>query len=169
MNNKIRMISKSLKWSVIFFSGLALAYLLYSYFVEGRFNFGSDSPMFIALWHHGEANKTILMTSTIPAFILWMIFVYWLYRIFNNFERGEYFTEQNMLCYIWLVWIHAAMFISKLLVTVWLIYYHERFFDDTDATINLELGQLFTLLLLVSIVHILKAAHAIELENKEFI
>lgn len=169
MNNKIRLISQSLKWSVLFLSILTLAYLLFSYFVYGDFNFQSDDPIFIELWGNNNANRAILIASTLPSFALWMISIYWLFKIFSHFERGDYFSQKSMASYIWLVWIHVSIFVNNLLFSIWLTYYHSQFYGKTEAHINVSLSQLFTLFFLVSIVHILRAARDVEQENKEFI
>jgi hypothetical protein len=169
MNKNIRLISKILKWSIVIVSAVALAYLLYSYFVLGQFNFSSDSPLFEQLWQHAGASKTWLMLSTAPGGLLWFILVYWLFRLFSHFEKGEYFSLESMSCYLWLVWTHVALFTSKILFSLWLAYYHKQFFERDEFALGIDIGQLFTLLFMICIVHILKTAREFELENKEFI
>ena len=169
MHNKIRIISRSLKWSVVGLSLLALGYLIIAYLVQGSFNFNSDSPLFTELWQHEQANQHWLMLSRLPALVLWSLIVFWSFRLFSYFELGEYFSDRSVRCYIWLVWIQAALFIQYIIVELALGYYHAHFFDDTVMALNLDLSRFFTLILMISIVHILKVARQVELENKEFV
>ena len=169
MNNKIRVVSRCLKWSVVGLSLLALGYILLAYVLQGRFNFNSDSPLFIELWQHEQANKNLLMLTSLPAFVFWSLIVFWSYRLFSYFEIEEYFSDRSVRCYIWLVWIQVALFAQNIIVELVLAYYHAHFFDDTVMALNLELSRFFTLVLMISIVHILKVARQVELENKEFV
>ncbi|MCH2058262.1 MAG: hypothetical protein MK214_16955 [Thalassotalea sp.] len=169
MNNKIRIVSCCLKWSVVGLSLLTLGYLLIAYLVQGTFNFNSDSPLFIDLWQHQQANKGLLMLMSLPALILWTLIVFWSYRLFSYFELEEYFSDRSVRCYIWLVWIQVALFAQNIIVEFGLGYYHAHFFEDTAMSISLDLSRFFSLLLMISIVHILKVARQVELENKEFV
>ncbi len=169
MNNKIRMISCGLKWSVVGMSLLAFGYILIAYAVQGVFNFNSDSPLFTELWQLEQASKGLLMLTRLPAFILWFLIVFWSYRLFSYFEQAEYFSDRSVRCYVWLVWIQAALLVQNILVQLALAYYHAHFFDDTVMALNLDLSRFFTLILMISIVHILKMARQVELENKEFV
>lgn len=169
MNNKIRLVSRSLKWLVVLLSLTAFGYLLLSYFVAGKFNFNSDSQLFVELWQQPQADKNLLMLMSAPAFILWGLIVFWAYRLFSCFEQAEYFSAHSVNCYVWLVWLHVALFVQDLLREFVLAYYHAQFFEETIMELGLDLGRLITLSLLISIVHILKHARQVELENKEFV
>lgn len=169
MNNKIRIVSRCLKWSVVGLSLLALGYILIAYVVQGRFNFNSDSPLFIELWQHQQASKSLLILMSLPALLLWSLIVFWSYRLFSYFELEEYFSDRSVRCYIWLIWIQVALFAQNIIVELALGYYHAHFFEDTTMSISLDLSRLFSLLLMISIVHILKVARQVELENKEFV
>lgn len=169
MNNKIRIVSRCLKWSVVGLSLLALGYILIAYVVQGRFNFNSDSALFIDLWQHQQANQSLLMLMSLPALLLWSLIVFWSYRLFSYFELGEYFSDRSVRCYIWLIWIQVTLFAQKIIFELALGYYHAHFFEDTATSIDLDLSRLFSLLLMISIVHILKVARQVERENKEFV
>ena len=169
MNERIRLVSTLLKWMVILVSVSVVVYLLYSYVVDGDFNFNSDTTLFMDLWDTEDASRSMLMLSTLPCFLLWAVLNFWLYRLFTNFERGDYFSATSMRCYLWLVWTYAIIFLWQFAYLFILAYYHRMFFDDTEFAISLDLSEMFTLFILVSVVHILKAAKQIEEENKEFI
>lgn len=165
----IRLICKTLRWFVVGVSVLAAVYVIGSYIDSGVYNFGSDSTAFKQLWDHPKGSQWILVLLTSPGLFLWMAMVYWLLKLLGHFEKGEYFSEQSIHCFLWLVWINGIKFLAQMVTTLALAYYHSRFYDDTSVSLSVDLGELFTLTFMIVIVHILKAARQIELENKEFI
>jgi len=169
LNNRLQLVCKVMRWSILVISLVALGYLLWSFFVEGEYNYNSGSVAFQHLWYSSEANKLLLFLITVPGLLLWAVLVFWSFRLFGYFERGEYFSPQSIRCYLWLVWINVAQFVVSLASDVAEGVYYKSLVADSVMRINLDLGEIYSLFFLVVVVHILKAASRMEQENKEFI
>ncbi|MGI9278027.1 MAG: DUF2975 domain-containing protein [Endozoicomonas sp.] len=167
--NKIKVISKAIRWLILSLSAVAVAYLLWSFFYQGTYNFNSDSTQFQQLWYESEANKGALFLYTAPGLILWAVLVYWACRLLSSFEQGNYFSQESIRCYLWLVWVQVAMFVGHILFTLGISFYHRQLFEDSVTMLSLDLTEIFILFFMVVVLHVLKAARQIEQENKEFI
>ncbi len=91
--------------------------------------------------------------------------VYWLQRLFSEYQQGHFFTNASMRCIVWLVWLKAAAFIYGIFWPLLLI----AVAPIQDVGLTIEAGTLVELLVLLLIVHLLKAAQQINDENKAFV
>ncbi|MCT7944331.1 hypothetical protein Q4Q57_12605 [Shewanella sp. SP2S2-6] len=74
-----------------------------------------------------------------------------------------------MKCYLWLVWLKVAALVFEMLQTLGIGYYHQSFFEDGRIELVLDFGNITTILLMLLIVYLLKAARDYEAENQEFV
>lgn len=110
----------------------------------------------------------LMLAGVAPAIILLALGIYWLQRLFGEYHQGHFFTDGTMRCYVWLVWLKLAAFISGILIPVVLASLSSAV-ESTDLDITIDAGTLVELLVLLLIVHLLKAAQQINDENKAFV
>jgi hypothetical protein len=61
---------------------------------------------FIALWHSQGSDRPTLIAIMAPVACLLILSLYWLQRLFGEYQAGRFFTDSNMRCYTWLVWLN---------------------------------------------------------------
>lgn len=151
-------------------------FLGYSYIDSDELRLGGDH-LFHALWGHEGANRGILFAIQLPLLLALVLGVFWMQKLLSYFQQGQFFSSQTMRCYLWLIWIKIASFIYKFLQPLITQHYHSVL--EQQQALNLlghfplELAFSFdsitTLLLMLVIAYLLKAAKDIEAENKAFI
>jgi hypothetical protein len=118
-----------------------------------------------ALRQGGLVSPALLLALATPFGIFLALGVYWLQRLFSEYQQGHFFTDASMRCYVWLVWLKAAAFIYGI---VWPLLL-TAVAPTQDIGITIEAGTLVELVVLLIIVHLLKAAQQINDENKAFV
>lgn len=161
-------ISGFFRKTVILAAFAMLLFLSYEYIINGELRRAS-SLYFYQLWENTEANKTILLGLQLPRLITLFIGLYWLQRLLSYFQLGHFFGSDAMNCYLWLIWLKVIDMILKVFQELATSIYHSQYFDDTRISIDLDIGNITTILIMFLIVYLLKAAREIEAENKEFI
>lgn len=126
-----------------------------------------DGP-FGELWHSGTGSRTTLIAIVAPVAIMLVLGVYWLQRLFGEYQAGHFFTDSSMRCYIWLVWLKAANFLYG---AIWpfLLEKLSTHPGSVDPSISINAGSFVELIVLIVIVHLLKEAQQLSDENKAFI
>ncbi|WP_232775167.1 MULTISPECIES: DUF2975 domain-containing protein [unclassified Shewanella] len=165
---KLMQISGFFRIAVIFGAVSILIYLGYGYFIQGDIRF-STSMLFTELWWDERASRQVLLAIQAPLFIMFLVGVYWLQKLLGFYHQGHFFGHNAMRCYLWLIWIKLADFALEIVQHLLTGYYHKSFFDKTHIELPLDFGNITTILLMLIIVYLLKAAREIEAENKEFI
>jgi len=126
---------------------------------DGRFN---------ELWNSGTSNHLMLIVVMAPIAITLVLGVYWLQRLFGEYQAGRFFTDNSMRCYVWLVWLK---FVNFLYGAIWplLLVGLSTTGDTVDLPVSLDAGTLVELIVLLLIVHLLKEAQQLNDENKAFV
>ena len=116
----------------------------------------------------GAIGTGLMLALVAPTVLLLGLGVYWLQRLFSEYQQGQFFTDGSMRCYVWLVWLKAASFVYGVIWPLLLAG-----LSPTGATagvaINIEAGTLVELTVLLLIVHVLRAAQQLHDENKAFV
>jgi hypothetical protein len=102
---------------------------------------------FFELWNNGQSGRLTLAVIMLPLAVTLILGVYWLQRLFGEYQQGHFFSEGSMRCYVWLVWLKAFSFVYAL---IWPLL-------------------LAVLLVLLLIVNLLKEAQQLNEENKGFV
>jgi len=121
---------------------------------------------FLELWHGGSASRMTLGAIMFPVALTLLVGLYWLQRLFGEYQQGHFFTDDSMRCYVWLVWLKAFSFVYLLVLPVLLSLAAA---NPESPSIRIDAGSLVELLLLLLIVNLLKAAQQINEENKGFV
>lgn len=121
-----------------------------------------------ALWSEGSVSSVAFMSLVAPIAVLLILGVYWLQRLFGEYQAGHFFTHGTMRCYVWLVWLKAAGFVYNTALPYVLNVFVKSAEQDSLVTV-VDAGTLIELIVLLLIVHVLKQAQAIYDENKAFI
>jgi hypothetical protein len=121
---------------------------------------------FFAAWDSDEANRPLLGAIMAPVAITLILGVYWLQRLFNEYQQGHFFTDGSMLCYLWLVWLKAFSFAYAL---IWPLLLQMPDSGSTDMGITLDAGSVVELVVLLLIVNLLREAQQINEDNKGFV
>ncbi len=109
-----------------------------------------------------------LVVVAVPDIIIAFLFYYWLQALFGAYQKGEFFAEYSMRCYLWLVWLKMSDFLYELLTPA-LLSLVPGVPEETGMHFNIDIGEFFTLALLLVILYVLRNAQQIEAENKEFV
>ncbi|NRD75816.1 DUF2975 domain-containing protein [Shewanella sp. VB17] len=165
---KLMNISGFFRIFVLIATAIMVVYLGYNYLIEDQIRF-STSHLFLELWNDERANKEILLAIRTPLFITLLIGVYWLQKLLGYYQQGHFFGSESMSCYLWLIWIKVFDFVIEIIQQLVTGYYHQTFFEHTNIELTIDFGKITTVLLMLIIAYLLKAAKEIEAENKEFI
>ncbi|WP_409438192.1 DUF2975 domain-containing protein [Shewanella sp. SP2S2-6] len=166
---KLIKISEFCRWLVLFSAVAIVGYLIYCYWAYDDIRFNSRNTQLLELWHLASANRMLLLAILTPLFITFLLGVYWLQRLLSCYQRGLFFSDESMKCYLWLVWLKVAALVFEMLQTLGIGYYHQSFFEDGRIELVLDFGNITTILLMLLIVYLLKAARDYEAENQEFV
>ena len=116
----------------------------------------------------GAIGAGVMAAIAAPFILILALGVFWLQRLLSEYQRGNFFTDGSMRCYIWLVWLKAASFVYGIIWPLLLRSLNSTL-DPADASVTIEAGTLVELIVLLVIVHLLKAAQQIHDENKAFV
>ncbi|WP_335669714.1 DUF2975 domain-containing protein [Paraglaciecola polaris] len=165
---KLMKISGFFKRVVLIASAMMFFFLLYEYVVNDEFHRAS-STLFYELWLNDSADRSVLLALQFPRLVTLFTGLYWLQRLMGHFQIGEFFGDEAMRCYLWLIWLKVIDMGLKIVQELATAFYHEQFFELTRFEVDIDFNNLSTLMMMLLIVYLLKAAREIEAENKEFI
>lgn len=165
---KLMKISGLFRVLVLIATAVVVIYLGYSFFVEGELRFAT-SHLFLQAWHDERASQGILLAIQIPLFLTLFIGVYWLQKLLSYYQQGHFFGRESMQCYLWLIWIKVFDFVLEIAQILVTGFYHRSIFKESSIELPIDFGDFTTILLMLIIVYLLKAAKEIEEENREFV
>lgn len=163
---KLQRISAALRYLVIAIGAGVAIIALTGQLVFDQWWLDTASEPFNRLWQQRADLHGPLLALVMPAVIFALLGFYWLQRLFAIYQRGEFFSQPSMGCYLWLVWLKVASFIYGALLPILLVQLAP---SDEPVAIVINFGDFFTLLLLLVTMYLLKAAQAINQENREFV
>ena len=165
---KLMKLSGLFRVLVLISTAIIVVYLGYSYLVEGEIRFATGH-LFLELWYDERASKGILLAIQAPLLITLFIGVYWLQKLLSYYQQGQFFGPEAMHCYLWLIWIKVFDFVLDIAQVLVTGYYHRAIYQQTSIELPIDFGDITTILLMLIIVYLLKAAKEIEAENREFV
>ncbi|MBQ4852743.1 DUF2975 domain-containing protein [Pseudoalteromonas sp. MMG012] len=165
---KLMRMSRLLRVLILLAATTVIFYLAYGYFIDDKIYFNS-SALFFALWDNPSASQPFLLASKLPLLLSFLLGVYWLQKLLSHYQQGQFFGPDSMHCYLWLVWLKLASFILDIIDTLLIGNYARHFQDTVSIELTVDFNEITTILLMLVIVYLLKAAKEIEAENKEFI
>ena len=123
---------------------------------------------FARLWSEPEISRLQMLAIMAPLGITLILGVYWLQRLFGEYQAGHFFTDGTMRCYLWLVWLKVFAFVYNL---AWppLLNALSATNAEQDVHLTIEAGSLIELLVLLLIVHVLREAQRVHDENQAFV
>ena len=123
---------------------------------------------FAQLWNGSSVSHTPLIAVMAPIAIILILGVYWLQRLFGEYQAGRFFTDSSMRCYVWLVWLKATSFLYG---AIWPLLLEGLSASPgaADRPVSLDVGTFVELIVLLLIVHLLKEAQQLNDENKAFV
>lgn len=164
----IQRLSRWLRYLVIAVAGLICVAVAVGLLVSGQWWVAVGDGAFNQLWQSETLSHGVLSAVIAPLLGMAVLMAYWLQKLFGVFQRGEFFTDNSLRCFLWLVWLKLASFAYGMLWP-WLLSALPGASTDADISITVNVGDFFGLLLMVVIVHLLREAQTISSENKEFI
>lgn len=165
---KLAKISSIFRVLVLIGASAVMAYLVYMYAVYDEIRFSMDA-LYMELWQDASVSRMLLLAFKVPAFLIFVIGVYWLQRLLSYYQKALFFGPQAMRCYIWLIWIKLFDLINAIVETLGVGYYYQHLKGSAHIELAIDFANITTILLMLVIVYLLKAAKEIEAENKEFI
>ena len=165
---RIQRISGVLRYLLLFGALLIAGAITLALVVPGQGLIALGDGQLNELYRNGSIGTPGMLAVVIPFVVLLALGIYWLQRLFHEYQQGNFFTDGSMRCYLWLVWLKAAAFIYGILWPIMLGSLSSAL-DSVDLDVTISAGALVELVLLLLIVHLLSAAQQIHDENKAFI
>ena len=166
--DRIQRISGFLRYLLLFLAAVLCGAIALTVLLPGQTLFTLGDGQLNELHGSGAISTGLMLAIVAPIGLLLGLGVYWLQRLFSEYQQGNFFTDGSMRCYVWLVWLKAAAFIYGVTWPVLLAALSPAV-AATDVAINIEAGTLVELTVLLLIVHLLRAAQQLHDENKAFI
>ena len=166
--HRVRTISRVFRYLVIAVGAVITAAVGIALVVSGQDWLSIGDGRLADLLHTGAisgASATILMA---PVGVIFILGIYWLQRLFGAYAAGDFFTDESMRCYLWLVWLKVASFTYNLVLPL-LLLWSTQAETEMDANIIVNPGALVELMVLLLIVHLMREAQRISEENKGFV
>ena len=158
-----------MRWLVILVTGLLAVRFSYGFVVHDAITIHFDLDAINTLWQRSDTSRGVLSMFIVPGLLLVLAISFWLQRLFRLFQQGHFFGDQSMRCFLWLVWLNFAAYMVDTFSGLFMGLYGQSFDSTIQPEIGFDITGFFTMLLLIVIVYLLKAAKQLEQENQEFI
>jgi hypothetical protein len=165
---RVQRISAVIRYLLIAVASVLGAAILIAALIPGQDWVSVADGRFTELWTGQKSGQMALVAAIAPIIITLVLAVYWLQRLFGEYQAGRFFTDGTMRCYLWLVWLKAVYFMYGAIYPLILAKLPTAA-ADADLSLNINAGTFVELIVLIVIVHLLKAAQQINDENKAFV
>ena len=165
---RIQRLSAAFRWLLIIATAVIGGAIIIAMFTPGQDWVSVGDGRFTELWSSGTSSHLMLTLVMAPIAITLVLGVYWLQRLFGEYQAGRFFTDSTLHCYVWLVWLKAFNFLYGAIFPL-LLQKLSTVRDTADAAVSLDPGTLVELIVLLIIVHLLKEAQRINEENQAFV
>ena len=165
---RIQRISGLLRYLLLFAAGVLGCAIAVTLLVPGQEWVTLGDGHLNKLYSSGAITPKLMFALITPIVIVLALGIYWLQRLFGEYQQGHFFTDGSMRCYVWLVWLKAAAFVYGILWPL-LLNNLPPTQGISDLAVTIEAGTLGELIVLILIVHLLQEAQQIHDENKAFI
>ena len=165
---KIQRVSGAIRYLLIAASMVIGCAIITALFTPGQDWVSVGDGLFMELWHRGTSNHLALIAVMAPIAITLVLGVYWLQRLFGEYQAGRFFTDCSLRCYVWLVWLKAVNFLYS---AIWplLLENLSTARGTVESSVSIDAGTFVELIVLLLIVHLLKEAQQLSDENKAFV
>jgi len=154
-----------------FILGLALAltiYTLWYYFMNGEIPLlGSEAES--ALTSHPDTFPWLMNLLSVPRLLGGGVILFCLQKLFYLFSQSVFFSSESVRCFSWIVWVNAGLYCYTIIVAVNSKIYLQQRALDVALPILIDFSHVFTIIISFALIHVLRHANKIEVENKEFI
>jgi hypothetical protein len=166
--DRIQRISGLLRYTLLLLAAGLCGAIAVSALVPGQSWVTLGDGQLTALHGTGMIGTGLAIALAAPIGLLLALGIYWLQRLFAEYQQGNFFTDGNMRCYLWLVWLKAGGFVYSIL---WPLLLSGLLPADAtiDVGITIEAGTLVELSVLLLIVYLLREAQQIHDENQAFV
>jgi hypothetical protein len=166
--DRVQRISGYLRYMVLLSAVVLGCAVVITLFVPGQDWVILGDGLLNNLFSSGTIGMQLMLVLLTPILIILALGMYWLQRLFSEYQQGKFFTDGSMRCYLWLVWLKAAAFVYGMFWPMALSNLASTG-GLPDLSVTIEAGTLVELLVLIVIVHVLKEAQEIHDENKAFV
>jgi len=140
--------------------------VIFALFTNGQDWVSIGDGRFGELWNSETVSHWALGAVMAPVVITLVLGVYWLQRLFGEYQAGRFFSDGSMRCYVWLVWLKVVSFLYG---AIWPLLLEKLSTGTADSTVSIDAGTFIELIVLILIVHLLKEAQRLNDENKGFV
>jgi hypothetical protein len=165
---RVQRVSAMARYLLIAASSILGIAVVMALFTPGQDWVSVGNGRFIELWHSQSSNRLALLAITAPIAFTLVLGVYWLQRLFGEYQAGRFFTDSCMRCYSWLVWLKAVSFVLGILWP-YLLERSSNVAGTLGAPLTIDAGSFIELIVLLLIVHLLKEAQQLNDENQAFV
>ena len=166
--DRVQRISGCLRYTVLLSAVVLACAVAITLFVPGQDWVILGDGLLNNLFSSGTIGMKLMLVLLTPILIILATGMYWLQRLFREYQLGNFFTDSSMRCYLWLVWLKAAAFVYGMFWPMTLSNLASTGVLP-DPSVNIEAGTLVEIIVLIVIVHVLKEAQQIHDENKAFV
>lgn len=164
----LQRISAVFRYALIVATMLVGSALLIAMFTPGQNWVSVGDGQFFELWNDGSGQRLALVAAMAPVAITLILGIYWLQRLFGEYQAGRFFSDGTMHCYLWLVWLKAINFVYGAILPM-LLGKLATGGSTGSGSISIDAGTFVELMVLLIIVHLLKEAQQLNDENRAFI
>jgi hypothetical protein len=166
--DRIRRVSGLLRYLLLLLAVGLVGAIAVTVLVPGEHWVSLEDGQLAALHSAGVIGSGLVVAVAAPFGLLVALGIYWLQRLFAEYQQGNFFTDGNMRCYVWLVWLKAVGFVYSMF---WPLVLRGLLAPDAavDVSFTLEVGTLAELTVLLLIVYLLREAQRIHDENQAFV
>lgn len=164
----IQRVSRVARYVLLALTAVMLCLIAVAMFTAGQDWVILGDGQFGELWRAGETTHVVMLAIAAPVAVTLLLGVYWLQRLFGEYQSGHFFTSGTMRCYVWLVWLKAISFVY---LTLWpmLLAGIAPAGEGDDTALVLDVSEIVELFVLLLIVHVLREAQRINDENQAFV
>jgi Protein of unknown function (DUF2975) len=166
--DNIKTLSRVLRYLIVGISVLIAGAVLAAMLSGGQAWLTIGDERLAGLLQSGRVSGFAVFAIMSPVGIIFLLATYWLQRLFGVYAAGDFFSEDSLSCYLWLVWLKAASFLYQIVLPA-IVDALAPASDTNQIGIVIEASALVELVLLVFIVHILREAQRINEENESFV
>ncbi|MFT4799780.1 MAG: hypothetical protein ACJAXW_003390 [Candidatus Azotimanducaceae bacterium] len=159
----IQNLSRILRWLVWLFPIGAAVLLITGGLGPVTATFGNE--VLASAWQAGPGSEPGLTIFMALNALLLLTSVFWISQLFKTFSRGVFFDAPVVTCFVWLGWLYFTSFLLDQALSIYAYY----FLKQEDIAFDIRAGQICMMVLLLIVVHILRAASRLQQENESFI
>lgn len=166
--DKLRRISSTIRIGILIVMVIGIGWSSFHFIFTPEHRDVLDHNLAL-LWDQSDVSKGWLILISLPTFVLFLIFAWYFQYLLLLFSRGEFFSASVIKSFKIMLWTKVLVLFTPWMQSIAFGYLAKQVFEKASTALEFDLFEIFTVVVLFTIFHLLNGAHQIDLENKEFI